>query len=80
MLQYRTGSTDRYTKYEIKGHQFELSCSILIVNHGIVSLTLLIVHPTLFVISCIFYGGLHIYSFAVTVTYHVVFQPNFDPS
>ena len=38
-----------YTKYGIQCHQFELSCSILNVNHSIVSPTLN-VNPTLFVI------------------------------
>ena len=41
---------------DIQCHQFEMSCSILIVNCGIVSPTLN-VNPRLFVVPCNFLGG-----------------------
>jgi hypothetical protein len=52
------------------------SCSILIVNRGIVSPTLN-VNPTLFVIPCEMFGGLCVYSVAIVVTYHAIFHPSF---
>ena len=50
---------DYFTTYDIQCHQFYLSCSILIVNRGIVSPTLS-VNPTLLVISCHFWGDYRI--------------------
>ena len=39
------------------------------------------VNPTLFVIPCkFFWWALQIYSVVVTVTYHVIFHPNFNHS
>ena len=43
-------SSPYHTKYDIQCHQFYLSCSILLLNHG-VELQQLDVNPTLFVIS-----------------------------
>ena len=60
-----------YTKYNIECHQFLLSCSILIASFRVVSPTLNI-NPTSFVIPCNFFGGLHIYSVVVTITYQVI--------
>ena len=66
-MNYGQANIMKYTKHEFQCHQFQLSCSILIVNRGIVSPTLN-VKPTLFVILCKEIGGLQIYSVAITIT------------
>ena len=63
-----------YTKYDMQCHQFLVSCSELIVKRGIVSPTLN-VNPPLFVIPCGFFGGLSIYTIAITITHEEIFHP-----
>jgi hypothetical protein len=63
-----------YTKHDIYHHQFLLSFSILIVNHGVMSPTLN-VNPTLFVIRVIFFGRLYIYTYEITIIYQTIFHP-----
>ena len=54
-----------------------MSCSILIVNRGVVSNTLN-VNPTLFVIPCKLFLGIIDYSVAIIVTYQAIIHPNFN--
>ena len=52
-------------------------CTILIVNCSVVSPTLN-ANPTLFIIPFNFLGRLEICNVAITVTYSVIFHPNFN--
>ena len=50
---------------------------MLILNYGIVSLTLN-VNPTLFVIPCNIFWGFIDYNVAIIITYQVIFHPNLN--
>ena len=71
-----SGSRLPYTRYNIQCHQSYLSCSILVVNHGIVS-SMLHVDPTIIVVSCNFFcfEDYRVHSVAKTVTYQVISHP-----
>ena len=66
-----------YNKYDLNCSQFYLSCSILIIDRGIVAPTLK-VNPILLVIPRNFSREIQTYSVTIVDTYQVNFHPNFN--